>query len=447
MGKPKFKDSTLILSNTPTKPFHLPSHTTLNDISEMLQPSSSQIVASGAQPGSYFSSLFGYARTAISFVSGTISNIFGRSKPKRKRKAIRKKRKHNRKTPAPINKEISFATTVSVISNTRQSPSIISRHDSACAGFGFANPYLPEFTDSSSESCTVGSYQWKGPSLTDALAYNVPKSPRILTQTTPLIGSNSSSPTKKPAPAEDKKKIEALEQELADLRKQIAMLIQNREVDTSELQPVSSQQSNSVPMTAPPPPPPPPPLPPPPKFHEIKITKSNKISNSIPKEKKGLPMQDILKEMSTVKLRKVASTSSSRKPIKSVSTNPQDIIAQALRKKFARVHQTWVDQETADDELLLSPRPYTTRIHPSSVTPSRVFSLSKPAPFTPPSPSLRPAVRVNDENDVSKAKKETVVPFAVKLRKVEKKESAEERKGSAEKAERIDFRSVLKKKT
>ncbi|MBN3272379.1 MTFR1 regulator, partial [Polyodon spathula] len=148
-------------------------------------------------------------------------------------------------------------------------------------------------------------------------------------------------------------KISALENELAQLREQIARIViaqeQNALISAGSL----------TPLAAPPVPPPPPPPPPPPGLHRsvsamdlIKERRGKKNSSdsvlldSGPKQSEIPNMLDILKDMTKVKLRTV------KKPMEGTSkTKPGDptdaaaLIAAALKRKFAHRYRNDSENE------------------------------------------------------------------------------------------------------
>ncbi|XP_015673104.1 mitochondrial fission regulator 1 [Protobothrops mucrosquamatus] len=139
-------------------------------------------------------------------------------------------------------------------------------------------------------------------------------------------------------------KINALENELANLREQIAKIVSLQEQNLAAAG-ISSSASLSV---LPPPPPPPPPLPPPPSLQHnvsaidlIKERKGKRINSgktlidSDPKKLEMPNMLDILKDMNNVKLRSVKRPEESTIRKTADPTDPAAIIAEALKKKFA----------------------------------------------------------------------------------------------------------------
>ncbi|XP_063779878.1 mitochondrial fission regulator 1 isoform X2 [Pseudophryne corroboree] len=136
-------------------------------------------------------------------------------------------------------------------------------------------------------------------------------------------------PEAKPQPAANEEalqKINALENELASLRAQIAkiVILQEQQTVTAGSSPSSSLvlDSSPLPHAAVPPPPPPPPLPPPPALQRsfsaidlIKERRGKKSSSDIttidsaPKKTEMPNMLDVLKDMNRVKLRSVKSSS------------------------------------------------------------------------------------------------------------------------------------------
>eukprot|EP00795_Rhopilema_esculentum_P007689 gene7689-13512_t len=156
------------------------------------------------------------------------------------------------------------------------------------------------------------------------------------------------------------KKIAALEDELADLRAQIAMIVSHQE-----------KTPEQVTTIAPPPPPLPPqmipatpPPPPPPVVPKIlpKINKPKNLMKSKAQEN-GVPsMADVLAGLSAVKLKAAnVKRSPGGTPLKvrsqnrqSSSQDPADVIANALRKKFAKARKS-IGSPCKDKENQWSP--------------------------------------------------------------------------------------------
>ncbi|XP_014647046.1 PREDICTED: mitochondrial fission regulator 1 [Ceratotherium simum simum] len=145
-------------------------------------------------------------------------------------------------------------------------------------------------------------------------------------------------------------KICALENELAALRAQIAQIVTQQEQRNLSVGDLDSTTSvTTAPPSVPPPPPPPPPPPlPPPGLHQsvsaidlIKERREKKacagkmlVKNS-PKKPEMPNMLEILKDMSSVKLRSVKRPEQDVKPKPVDATDPAALIAEALKKKFA----------------------------------------------------------------------------------------------------------------
>ncbi|NXR54991.1 MTFR1 regulator, partial [Hippolais icterina] len=142
-------------------------------------------------------------------------------------------------------------------------------------------------------------------------------------------------------------KINALENELASLRAQIAKIVILQEQQNLTAVGTSPLASAAV---AVPPPPPPPPLPPPPPsgldqstsaidlIKERKNKKMNAGQNVMengPKKPEVPNMLEILKDMNSVKLRSVKRSSEGTKSKVSQPADPATLIAEALKKKFA----------------------------------------------------------------------------------------------------------------
>lgn len=149
-------------------------------------------------------------------------------------------------------------------------------------------------------------------------------------------------------------KISALEDELATLRSQIALLIKDQE--KSKRLSVDGIEIPCPPPSCPPPPPPPPPPLPPANMSFFKASKSGKSLSELIKENignlgsvsdthqekvSGPPdMAEVLKGLGTVKLRAVQRSPGgtplrTEKPRLSDSQDPATLIALALKKKFA----------------------------------------------------------------------------------------------------------------
>ncbi|GCB65754.1 mitochondrial fission regulator 1-like [Scyliorhinus torazame] len=134
-------------------------------------------------------------------------------------------------------------------------------------------------------------------------------------------------------------KISVLENELATLREQIAMIVTIQE--KSSLSAVTPD--GAVPRAPPLLPPPPPPLPPPPAIQRsvsaidlIKERRGKKADNPTSPKQQTMPnMLDILKDINKVKLRSVKKSLDDLKPKQDQSTDPTALIAAALKRKFA----------------------------------------------------------------------------------------------------------------
>ncbi|XP_053571052.1 mitochondrial fission regulator 1 [Bombina bombina] len=142
-------------------------------------------------------------------------------------------------------------------------------------------------------------------------------------------------------------KINALENELASLRAQIAKIVTFQEQQhltagsSPAVLPMAKGTSSPAP---PPPPPPPPPLPPPGLQRSIsaidlikerkgkKSTSEQPFTDCTPKKPEMPNMLDVLKDMNRVKLRSVKR---SPEALKSRPYDPATLIAEALKKKFA----------------------------------------------------------------------------------------------------------------
>ncbi|NXG45714.1 MTFR1 regulator, partial [Psilopogon haemacephalus] len=143
-------------------------------------------------------------------------------------------------------------------------------------------------------------------------------------------------------------KISALENELATLRAQIAKIVTMQE--QQNLTAVGSSPVASAAVPGAPPPPPPPPPPPLPALSRqqsmsaielIKERKNKKnssgqsLAENGPKKAELPNMLEILKDMSSVKLRAVKRSSEGTKSRAADPADPAALIAEALKKKFA----------------------------------------------------------------------------------------------------------------
>uniref|UniRef100_UPI00398E6C30 mitochondrial fission regulator 1 n=1 Tax=Pristiophorus japonicus TaxID=55135 RepID=UPI00398E6C30 len=137
-------------------------------------------------------------------------------------------------------------------------------------------------------------------------------------------------------------KINILENELAKLREQIAMIVTIQEQST-----LLAVTPGAGPPCAPPPPPPPPPLPPPPALQRsvsaidlIKERRGMKAGGGqitpCPKQQTMPNMLDVLKDINKVKLRSVKKSVDDLKPKPDQwLEDPTALIAAALKRKFA----------------------------------------------------------------------------------------------------------------
>ncbi|XP_072045780.1 mitochondrial fission regulator 2-like isoform X2 [Amphiura filiformis] len=213
-------------------------------------------------------------------------------------------------------------------------------------------------------------------------------------------------------------KIDALEAELMNLRAQIAMIVtvqQNQPTGaryamaTPPPPPIPFVLSPETPVPPPPPappmmggPPPPPPMmgappppppPPPPMFSltskpTISVAEQirrNKVKNgsscgSKAPTKGGVPnMADVLRGLGTVKLKSVARSPGGtpiRQPPKAcISNDPAALIAQALKRKFARQRA----EESPDKENIRHFTPSPKKLTPSKESPKFGQHLLKPS--------------------------------------------------------------------
>ncbi|XP_075776726.1 mitochondrial fission regulator 1 [Pelodiscus sinensis] len=153
-------------------------------------------------------------------------------------------------------------------------------------------------------------------------------------------------------------KINALENELASLRAQIAKIVTLQEQQNLPAGGLSPPASASTPLLPPPPPPPPPPLPPSGVHRSmsaidlIKERKGKKINvgqtliDNGPKKPEIPNMLEILKDMNSVKLRSVKRPADGTKCKSPDPTDPATLIAEALKKKFAYRYRSDSQSET-----------------------------------------------------------------------------------------------------
>ncbi|CAL8317716.1 unnamed protein product [Boreogadus saida] len=205
----------------------------------------------------------------------------------------------------------------------------------------------------------------------------------------PLLGQNSD--------PEALRKITFLEDELLKLRAQIAIIVTAPQgltpaqtlLGTHSLSPQLTSTPRSAPP--PPPPPPPPPLPPPssgpgapdetlPLSHLIRQRRlANNAQGNNPAKgsvsAKAMPsMLDVLKDLNSVTLRSVKRSPGGR-PVKprrrggkspALPSDPASLIAEALRRKFAHLHNTSSDKENS-----MESSPFGSPESPRVIQPSR----------------------------------------------------------------------------
>ncbi|NXI35045.1 MTFR1 regulator, partial [Galbula dea] len=160
-------------------------------------------------------------------------------------------------------------------------------------------------------------------------------------------------------------KISALENELATLRAQIAKIVtlqEQQQLAAVGPCPVASAAVAAAPP--PPPPPPPPPLPPPglpQRMSAIDLIKERKnrkvnsgqsLTENGPKKPELPNMLEILKDMSSVKLRSVKRSPEDPKCREADPADPAALIAAALKKKFAYRYRS-----DSQGEAELTPKP------------------------------------------------------------------------------------------
>lgn len=172
-------------------------------------------------------------------------------------------------------------------------------------------------------------------------------------------------------PAEQTQKLTAMEDELTNLRQQIAMLVEAQEqINKSQIPTQSFKEDELLVVTPCPPlmapplpplPPPPPPLPttkqPTPTISPIETDKQNTALRTVNKNSTDTPnslptLTDVLKGLGNVRLKSIQRTPGGT-PIKPKSrkresvSDPASVIAQALKKKFANqlIHSPDRDKE------------------------------------------------------------------------------------------------------
>ena len=153
------------------------------------------------------------------------------------------------------------------------------------------------------------------------------------------------------AAAADSAKISDLELQLAMLREQVASLVVSQGAAQSAAPapgpppPPAGPPGFAAPAGGPPPPPPPPPpvLDMTPK--QLVITRNGKSTELLAKKKEsGLDMTQVLKQMGSVKLKKV-DRSRPKSPVQSSGTDPASLIANALKRKFGKARQSRESRE------------------------------------------------------------------------------------------------------
>ncbi|KFV70084.1 Mitochondrial fission regulator 1 [Dryobates pubescens] len=162
-------------------------------------------------------------------------------------------------------------------------------------------------------------------------------------------------------------KISALENELATLRAQIAKIVTMQEQQNLTAVGSSPVAPAALPVAPPPPPPPPPPpLPAPGRqqsmsaidlIRERKSRKSNSgqhLAENGPRKAELPNMLEVLKDMSSVKLRAVKRSSEGTKS-KADPADPAALIAEALKKKFAYRYRS--DSQSEPEKV--TPKPET----------------------------------------------------------------------------------------
>lgn len=205
-----------------------------------------------------------------------------------------------------------------------------------------------------------------------------------------------------PAKKEDAQKITDLQDELAKLRAQIAMIVAAQNAPAvAAAAPPSQTPIAVVPPTFMPPPPPPPP--PPPTFSTPKVPSfsvKKKIEKDIGEEtvpqKSG--MEDVLKGIANVRLKSTdiekspGGTPMRKNKSTEDPTNPSDIIAKALREKFQNTNMNYNSPERVD-----SPE---SGFSPSPIKKTNSFGRIQPTATRPtPKPRPRPRPRVQKKTE------------------------------------------------
>ncbi|XP_057313127.1 mitochondrial fission regulator 1-like isoform X2 [Hydractinia symbiolongicarpus] len=226
----------------------------------------------------------------------------------------------------------------------------------------------------------------------------------------------SSKPTNETNSTEDKK-ISHLEDELAKLRAQIAMIVSTQGGASTTTGPTQPTPVAVVPPTAvaPPPPPPPPPLPPPQTLAATPNTQKLVKRKKSEEEKQYPVMDDLLKGLSTVKLKTVdISRSPGGTPLKrnvqprADSTNPADIIARALREKFQKSRLCY-DSPEKDGSPQSGFTPSPVRKHKKS--PKVHSTLVRPVPRPRPKPRTKKRISKTEKSEGNKDNHTTNISF------------------------------------
>lgn len=206
---------------------------------------------------------------------------------------------------------------------------------------------------------------------------------------------------------QDGTKITELEDELAKLRAQIAMIVSASQAPQAAPMPQQPTPIAIVPpiMSVPPPPPPPPPSVFNPKI-EIK-----KVAKKEPVEEESVPnLSDVLKGLSSVKLKSVPNRSPGGTPMRNKSNNkesndPADIIARALREKFRNSRTCYDSPETDSSPSSFSPPGFSPSPRKHKKSPKVVSSMARSVPRPRPKPRSRTQKKTNRTEESGKSEK------------------------------------------
>jgi len=211
-------------------------------------------------------------------------------------------------------------------------------------------------------------------------------------------------------PSAEGAKINQLEDELAKLRAQIAMIVSGSAPLAPPSQPAPIAVVPPIILQAPPPPPPPPP-PPAPSNNIAPVIKINKTAvkqtKKVDEEESAPNLSDVLRGLSSVKLKSVPNRSPGGTPMKAIksskaeSNDPADIIARALKEKFRNTRTSYDSPETDSSPSGFSPSPRKNKRSPKVIS-----SMARPVPRPRPKPRPKTQKKVSsrDNNDTEKTK-------------------------------------------